>query len=210
MKKEGMKESLNESGLTKIWQYMENYDTGIITGYRWGESCGGCRKYTREENRKRNKLLLSKLFNMGYTVVGINGNYKENWKSKDPENPERVVGEKSFFVVDTKKKGELLKDLIRLGIEFEQDSIMFIPIGGQSAEMHGTNKCSNAFPGWKIKSVLPDRMIGQDGDFFSSVKNRPWRFYNKIEEIAEPRGFFGKLGMSVFSKKTVNEIMENK
>ena len=52
----------------------------------------------------------------------------------------KEVGEHTYFIVDSEDTGNLEKDLRSLGEEFDQDSILFIPKGGEKSTLFGTNK----------------------------------------------------------------------
>jgi len=66
------------------------------------------------------------LLDKKYDVVRVQGKYIENYGKPDAVE----VGENVFFVIDAYDKGELLKDFRELGEKFQQDSILFIPKGG--------------------------------------------------------------------------------
>lgn len=199
-----LKDILNESSLTRIYQHMSEHDTGVVTAFRYAPDCGKGKPYVRKENLQRNKLLLAKIFSKGYNVVALRGAYIENFGTKDA----REVNENTFFVVDIKDAGNLLSDLKLLGEEFEQDSILFVPKGGLGAELHGTNHCPNSYPGYGNIIKYNTRQLGKDGEFFSRVKNRPFSFIPEsvMNEIFAPQGFFGRWGCSTAAKQTWQEM----
>jgi len=189
------KEFLIETSLSRVLKHMAQHDTGTITAFRYATECGDGEPYTKKQNLQRNKSLIAKLRNLRYNVTSIKGNYIENYGSKDPKNPPREVGENVFFVVDAEDKGNLFKDLTKLGEEFDQDSILFIPKGGKNSTLYGTNKCDSDL-GYHKKLVFSKRVLGQDGQFISRVNGRPFIFKegnSVIEEHIAPQGYFGRL-----------------
>lgn len=165
-------QSLNETSLSRVVHHMEKHDCGTVTAFRSKEGCGGegAREYTLAENKKRNRQLYAILETLGYGVTEVDGAYIENFGT---ENAVEVT-EDVYFVVDLKDRGTLEKDLRRLGEQFDQDSIMFIP-KGQMGMLIGTNHCTN-FPGYGNKIPFSSRSFGKPGEFMTKVKNRPFIF----------------------------------
>lgn len=197
------KKIIEESNLSRLVEHMKNHDCGIITAFRdrkfkikdgkkiseFGE------KYTKKENRQRNKKLKSLLLSKGYSVTKVMGGYIENFNSPDAKE----VGESSFFVCDIKDKKKLKKDLIELGEIFDQDSIMFIPKVNKNEKLVsyliGTNKVKkDAFPGYKNVKKTGERVAGKIGEFFTKIRNRPFIF-NLKENIDEdqPANWLGRM-----------------
>lgn len=96
---------LNESSLARIYQYVEDKGKkfGIMSSFR--------KNFTRSENMERHKQLQQKLRNMGYGFIELDGAYPEGGK---------VAMEKSLFIPNITKK-----EIVELGVEYEQDSVMF-------------------------------------------------------------------------------------
>lgn len=165
-------QSLNETSLSRVVHHMEKHDCGTVTAFRSKEGCGGegAREYTLAENKNRNRQLYAILETLGYGVTEVDGAYIENFGT---ENAVEVT-EDVYFVVDLKDRGTLEKDLRRLGEQFDQDSIMFIP-KGQMGMLIGTNHCTN-FPGYGNKIPFSSRSFGKPGEFMTKVKNRPFIF----------------------------------
>lgn len=196
--------NINESSLSRLQKHMKDHDTGTITAFRFANDCGKGKEYTKKENLQRNKSLLAKLQNKRYGVTSVKGSYIENFGTKDAKE----VGENVFFVVDLQDNGNLLKDLQKLGEEFEQDSILFIPKGGTKSELHETNKCKLGYPGYKKIQRFTKRSLGDKGEFFTKVKGRPFIFKENLEisEHLLPQGFFGRWACSKISKNHWSEI----
>jgi len=162
---------LNETSLSRVWRQTQKFDSGTITAYRGARDCGEGKPYTKEENKKRNSILRSKLLNLGYSLTKVKGTYIENYGS-DNEKP---VKEESFLVVDVNNSGKLKKDLMKLGEEFEQDSITYSKPSGEYY-LIGTNKCPNGYPGYHKEIKLGKSMFGKKGEFYSRVNKRPFVF----------------------------------
>tara|TARA_Y100000004_G_scaffold70980_1_gene79804 strand:- start:42 stop:677 length:636 start_codon:yes stop_codon:yes gene_type:complete len=172
--------SLNESGLSRVYRHTREHDYGLITAFRYAPDCGEGTPYTKRENMQRNTSLLAKLRAEGYSVTKIKGSYIENYGDKSLE---REVGENSFLVIDINDKGNLKKTLMKLGEEFEQDSIIF-GLKGSRADLIGTNKCPKGYPGYHKIDPQGGALFGKTGEFMSRVKGRPFIFgeENIVEE----------------------------
>jgi len=193
----GKNVKVNESGLSRVWGYVSKYDSGTISAYRNARDCGKGDKYTRAENKKRNNILWGKLLKLGYSVTGILGTSIENFKS----NNEIEVKERSFIVIDIDDKGNLEKDLKKLGNEFEQDSITYSK-PNEDYYLIGTNKCGKAYPGFNKKVKLGKPFFGKKGIIYSKVNGRPFVF----EEIKT--GPFRFRDYSIAEIRSINYFSE--
>ena len=115
----------------------------------------------------------------GYGVTAIKGSYIENYGSANA----REVGENSFFVVDIQDSGNLRDDLLKLGEEFEQDSIIF-GSAGETGSLIGTNNCPTGYPGYHTEVPQGGAVFGKTGEFMSRVKGRPFVF-SESQELVE-------------------------
>lgn len=192
-------DSLVESGLSRIYDMMKLHDCGIITAFRSYADCGKGERYSISDNRKRNKLLLAKLQDKRYGVTNVQGAWIENMGT----DFEKSGAETSFFVVDLNDNETLEKDLQSLGEEFEQEAILWIPKGGESATFIGTNHCSNTRIKYGEKQVVGKRFLGKKSEFFTSISNRPFVFENikEIQELVLPEGFFSRWVCNSCAKK---------
>ena len=175
------KEYIKESSLSRIYNQSKEHDSGTISAFRSRKDCGNGEKITKKENKNNSNELKKILLGLGYGVTKIDGSYIENYGSKDAIE----VKEESYIVIDLKDTGNLEKDLIKLGQKYEQDSITYQEKDGMYY-LISTNECPNGYPGngkigKKIKLGKP--MYGKDGEFFSSVKGRPFVFENINENI---------------------------
>lgn len=171
-----IKEYLNESSLSRIYRQTREHDYGTITAFRSARNCNEGDAYTKKENLQRNKSLVAKLRAKGYGVTSIKGSYIENYGSKNAKE----VGENSFLVIDLNDKGNLRKDLLKFGEEFEQDSIIFgkASTGGT---LIGASKCPDGYPAYHKEKKQGGAVFGAKGEFLSRVNGRPFVFKESIE-----------------------------
>jgi len=191
-----LKRNLKESSLSRIWQHTKSHDSGTITAFRYAKDCNTGEVFTKSENKTNNNILKGKLLKLGYGVTAIAGTYIENYGTDN----EKEVKEDSYIVVDLKDTGNLKKDLIKLGTEFEQDSITYQKLGG-SYELISSNKCPQGYPGKGkigVSLKLGKPMFGKSGEFHSKINGRPFVFESSLQEnlhtlnkfsIAEIRSF---------------------
>ena len=178
--------AVNESSLSRVWNQVTKFDSGTISAYRNAEDCGDGKEYTKSDKVKRNNILKSKLLTLGYGVTKVKGTYIENFKSDN----EIKVKEESFLVVDINDKGNLKRDLVVLGKEFEQDSITYSKPSGEYY-LISTNTCPDGYPGEGKVGVevrLGKPMFGKKGEFFSRVNGRPFVFEginNSLKQLSK-------------------------
>lgn len=196
------------AGLSRIYKHMSDHDTGMITAFRYLKDATKedtpDNRYTKKENLQRNKSLLLKLQSLGYGVISVSGVYIENYKQPNAIE----VAENTFFVIDLKDKGNLKKDLLKLGEKFDQDSILFIPKGGKKSILIGTNHTSE-YPGYHKEDSMNLRELGKgnDKEFFTKIKGRPFVFRNPtLKEHYLPNSYFGKWSISNGAKKDSDDL----
>jgi hypothetical protein len=206
------KNNLNESSLSRLWRHNEKHDSGALTAFRKGPDCGECSIigedagltscYSKKQNAQRNKSLLAKLKSKGYSVTKLHGSYPEGGKT---------AKEISYFVVDINNKGTLEKDLRKLGQEFEQDSVLYVPKGAiqnkSKAELIGTNHCENNWLGFGKKEVFNKGRMGYDSPIYTSkVNGRPFIFEEVGGEVLEPASGMGIWAMHIIANKKWEDI----
>lgn len=192
-----------ESSLSRIWRHNELHDCGALTAFRKSRDCGNGKPYTRKENDARNKSLLSKLKSKGYGVTSLKGKYPEGGT---------VGKEESFFVVDLQDAGRLEKDLINLGAEFEQDSVLFVPKGAiqgkATAYLIGTNRCQDNFLDFGQTMPFEKGKLGYTSPIYTSfVNGRPFIFESVNREINDPQNGMGILAMHKTAEKHWTELV---
>ena len=171
------KEYLQESSLSRLWSHNEKHDCGAMTAFRTSADCGEGEKYTKADNKKRNKSLLAKIKSKGYGATTLKGKYPEGGKE---------AKEISYFIVDLEDGGNLEKDMKKGGEEFEQDSILYVPKGAiqnkSKAHLIGTNHCKNSFLGYHKTDIFSKGKMGYDSPIYTSyVNGRPFIF----EEVGD-------------------------
>jgi len=172
--KKNWKDYLRESSLSRIYRHYTEHDSGTISAFRYAPDCGDGKPYTKKQNGDRNAILKALLLKSGYSVTPIDGSYIENYQSDN----EIEVDEESFFVLDIKDFGNLKETLIKLGTKFDQDSITFSKKSGEYY-LISSNECENGYPGSGkigVEVKLGGTIFGEDGEFFSKVKGRPFIF----------------------------------
>jgi hypothetical protein len=168
-----------ESSLSRLHKHIAGHDTAIITAYRNDpsspEGCATDIPASEEENpagtnKERNRELKATLLKNGYGVTRVDGSYIENF-----DNPatRKEVSEESFFVVNLKDDPSFGGKIEELGQIFCQDSVLIIPQGGEEAYLLGTN---DSFPGFGQKESVGGFKGGEEAEFMSRVRKRPFVF----------------------------------
>lgn len=193
---------INESSLSRVWSHSEKFDIAIITAFRGknsdcvkGDNDG--HKFSFDENMQRNRELHAVLLDKGYLITKIKGSYIEHFNT--PQAVEK--SEKSFFVVNRNNDDQFFSTIIKLGKYFCQDSVLLKPLN-EDAYLYGTN--NNIFPGLDKKSDLGKFKGGNEAEFMSRVKNRPFYFGETYEDY----GMGGKQVIKKISKNILDEINE--
>lgn len=188
-----MIEIIKESSLSRLYSKMVEHDCATLTAHRNNErdeKGNIVKKYTYKENQLRNKELLLLLLKKGYRVTKVRGVYIQDYKT-----PQAVeVGENVFFVEDIDDKGKLKKDIMELGEKYNQDSVLYIPKGGEKAILIGTNHTAD-FPGYHKEVVYSSGKWGRIGEFMTKIRNRPFFFESIEKEFGFPDTYFGKMGL---------------
>lgn len=196
---------INESSLGKIYQHAIQYDCAIISASRGDPSdntmCVTTRPHSTNPskmphrsikfltNAGNNRLLYTRLRELGATlgnkssgrfiVIEIRGAYIENFN----QNAARHVRENAFFVADKAGDFKSFKaEIVGLGEQFCQDSVLISPQGAASAYLVGTNYAS--FPGYQNESAVGQLFLGDphgDTEFHTTLGKRPLRFAQKFD-----------------------------
>lgn len=172
---------LDETSLSRVYRHNESHDCGVITAFRIYTDDNRDKTYTKDENIKRNKSLYSKILSLGrgYSVTTLKGKYVEGGTS---------TTETSFFIVDIKDENMLKQDLMKLGEEFDQDSILFIPRGSVDNKnkpyLIGTNHSKYNDIGYHDYHSYDKARFGVGGVYSSLINGRPMIFERVgIEDI---------------------------
>ena len=201
---------LTESSLSRVHKHISEHDCIIISAYRndprdnskctdeVGDFTGletdetGRRRTSKEINKMRSSQLKAVLLDEAYGVTEVLGSYIENFTK-----PEAVeVKERSLFVVNMTDDPDFLNRVSRLGRNYCQDSILFIPKGGKGAFLMGTN--NSEFPGLGNRVEVGDFKGGSEAEFMTRVGDRPFAFKEGQEN---------QLQLETFSNLSRNEKM---
>lgn len=174
-------ETICESSLNRILDWIEKYDIATISAFRdtltdmtdktyVPEGAYDGYKFTKKENIKRNAQMKAKLLSFGYGVTKIYGSYIENI-GKNPTE----VAEESFFVVNLNNDENFYSNLFKISEYFNQDSFLYKPKGSK-AYLVGTNL--NDFPPYGEKTIVGD-ITTLPSKFMSRVKNAAFAFVDK-------------------------------
>jgi hypothetical protein len=83
----------------------------------------------------------------------------------------------------------------------------YIPKGGESSVLIGTNSCPNGYPGLGKTVTNDSRVLGKSGQFFTRVKGRPFTFESTIYETHDlPQDYMGRMSCSRIADKKWFEI----
>jgi hypothetical protein len=174
--------TINESSLSRVQNFVTNYDCAIITAFRDTIKPGLCandysayptefmdgQPIPKEIKRECNRELKATLLSLGYGVTRVDGSYIENYNSEAAKE----VREESYFVVNLTNSTKFLNDIIDFGEIYCQDAVILIPKGGKRSMLYGTNNAS--FPGYHNSIKLGEFRGGKESEFMTRVGNRPF------------------------------------
>ena len=174
----------NESCLSRLLQHNANHECAFITAFRVARDCGKGKKYSKEENLRRNSNLLAKLRSSRYGVTSVLGISVERGQD---------TSERTFFAVNLNDDEDFVGHIIELGEHFEQDAVMILSVGafhGDSGAYYcRTNQCEDNFMrqmGWGIKHFLGPIRFGREvGDFFIRISHKDFYFDEGLKLIRE-------------------------
>ena len=167
------KEVVKESGLSRLRSKIDVANIGILSAYRNDESLS--------TNKANSNKLQRTLRNEGYDITRITGSYIEHYGKDDAVE---VVEESWFIAENEKTKGKLLTTLIREGNKYNQDSIFFKPLN-KTGYLLGISERPNAFPSFKSHKDVGVPAFGDEGEFFSRIRNRPFTFKGDEDETTK-------------------------
>lgn len=232
LKEEKANKLLTESSLNRVRSHIMKHDSATITAFRDDPSdskyCMDAsavsdkiesnkqnkKKIYRKTNRERNSELKGILMGLNYGITPVKGVYVENYKDPNaPKTPPKIgtdgkpikepkpveVGEESFFVLNSPDDPNFIQNMYALSKKFCQDCVLIIPKGGKGAYVYGTNK---NWPGYKVKNVQGDIYFGEEGEFMTKVKNRPFKT-KKNEPLKE---LFTKKDSNARTKAIVSKM----
>jgi len=193
-------EILTESSMSRVLSLTKKYDCAIITAFR--DELVNCLYDTEDltkinisDNKGRNKALKAFLLNNKYAITNVKGNYIENYisdkqKELDAESGEVIVRaepkekkEDSLFVVNLNEDPKFIDNIIKLGKLFCQDAVMIFEKDSGSKYLYGTNNTS--YPGLDDTDTFSHYNFGDEAQFMTKVKGRPFHAYNPKDDELE-------------------------
>jgi hypothetical protein len=168
------KEYLTESSLTRLYDHMMEHESAVLTAFR--------NEYSTKENNERNRKLKARLLMEpgDFGVTKVDGSYIENF-----DTPAQVeVSERSFFVSNRGDTTDFVQRMAEMAEDFEQDSVLIIPRGAEGAYLIGTSY-DNDFPPYGEEIDVGNLKMGEDAEFMSKVKGRPFVFKEELQTYAK-------------------------
>lgn len=167
---------LHESSLSRIYQHSQESNIGMITAYR-GD-------YSKQQNETRNSNLISDIRSAGFGFVPVVGHYIEN-----PGTPEEMkVIEKSFVVISSADDSGRLKGFLkRMGVKYNQDSVLYKDASEEQAVLIGT--ASGRWPGLNVEHKVGTWHANKIDNYYTQMKgHRSFRF----ESVESPEGLMSR------------------
>lgn len=130
MERDISNKSLNESSVNRMLQWLKDCDCAFISVFRselkdirdvnstylgLDNNWEAGKQLTHEENRKKNKLMVAELLQLGYGVTKVKGVYPEGMTDESTEE--------SYLVVNRNNDKNFLNNLLRISEYYNQDSI---------------------------------------------------------------------------------------
>ena len=176
---------LHESSLSRIYQHSQESNMGMVTAYR-GD-------YSIQQNEKRNSSLVSDIRSAGFGFVPVIGYYIEN-----PGTPEETkVVEKSFVVISSSNDSGRLKGFLkRVGVKYNQDSVLYKDASSDQAVLIGT--ASGRWPGLDVETKVGTWHANKIDSYYTQMKgHRSFRF----ESVESPEGLMSRAYREKLDKK---------
>ena len=184
--------TLNESSINRMLQWLKDCDCAFISAFRnelkdvrsikdtyrgpdknWEVG----KKFTHEENRQKNKLMVAELLQLGYGVTKVKGVY--------PEGMTDESSEESYLVVNRNNDENFLNNLLRISEYYNQDSIYYKEKGKTKGYLIGTN--DNGFPEYHQKGEDSETKINTASNDMSRMGNKAFSFISRDAEKVNNR-----------------------
>lgn len=180
---------INESNINRMLQWLKDCDCAFISAFRnelkdirnkkatylglddnWEEG----KQFTHEENRKKNKLMVAELLQLGYGVTKIKGVY--------PEGMTDESSEESYLVVNRNNDERFLDNLLRISEFYNQDSIFYKEKGETKGHLIGTN--DSGYPEYHQKGEDSEIKTDTASNYMSRMGNKAFSFVaNSAEKV---------------------------
>lgn len=190
----GKYKEILDSNISRIEKWVKEKDIAVLTAFRGYldnvvskdrtlidkplEGPIEERKYTKAENRARNRNLKAALLEQGYGVTSVTGVYPE----ETPDGKAVKKREESLMVVNLNNDPEFQSKIARLSEWYNQDSYLYKPQGQEDAVLIGTN---SAWPGYGENVTAGKFMRAVEGPFITKLKNRGFAFTEDPQEYNE-------------------------
>ena len=184
--------SLNESSINRMLQWLKDCDCAFISAFRselkdirdkdstylgpdndWEVG----KRFTHEENRQKNKLMVAELLQLGYGVTKIKGVY--------PEGMTDEKSEESYLVVNRNNDNDFLNNILRISEYYNQDSVYYKEKGKTTGNLIGTNNCG--WPEYHQKGDDSELKINTASNYMSRLGNNAFSFVGKDSEKVNSR-----------------------
>jgi hypothetical protein len=204
----GLREA--RSSLNRVTYLLENYNTGLLTGYRKvdrnkvspADTKVNRKKgiYNLDFNKDRNLNIKAILKNEGLSWIDVGGTYIEDGKivrkrpnerididNRNPENYEimgKKVYEKSLLVIDHNRvltDDEFSNLIEQLGIDHFQESVV-INIQGKNPLLLGTNDSE-----YLKKGDFFDLTDRKGGEKFISYNSKKFTIYSELSQSVDKK-----------------------
>ena len=185
--------SVTESSIRRMLQWLIDCDCAFISASRselrdirddkstylgpnkdWKEG----KRFTPEENRQKNKLMVAELLQLGYGMAKIKDVY--------PEGMTDETSRESYLVVNRCNDENFLNQLLRIAEYYNQDSIYCKEKGETEGSLIGTNNWG--WPEYHQKGEDRELKTGTSSNYMSRLGNRAFSFVEDAkEEIREKK-----------------------
>ncbi|MBC8389812.1 MAG: hypothetical protein H8E13_17440 [Actinobacteria bacterium] len=173
MKSIKLKQVLNESSLSRVWQHFNNPEITIVifTAFRDGVEY--------EISMKKNKSFAATLKNNKFGYFYVNGYFPEN----EGTDEEVQVKEDSIFAIARKNRGnDLIALCHKLANSANQDSIIVKETSGEIYFLKAS--------GSKDKLSKGTMSAGKLGKYYTQLRNKKVSNTFVFEGITDGKGFF--------------------
>lgn len=204
-------EQLIESGLSRVYQHIQQHDIAIISAARkYIKNCYNATDennvtglnqsqvelphVTKTENQQRTRDLYSILISLGYSITKSQGVFIEDYLSDNSIE----VKENSFFVVNIHDDPAFKDNIINLGMYFCQDSVLFKDKNSKEAVLIGTN--NSEYPGLNNVVKLGKLKTGITSELTTKIGSRPFTFSEAADHNIMARGMMKKIGREILKE----------
>ena len=184
---------VNESSVQQMLQWLIDCDCAFISASRSelkdirdgkstylgsNKDLKESKRFTPEENRQKNKLIVAELLLLGYGVTKI--------KCVNPGGMTDETSAESYLVVNRCNDENFLNQLLRIAEYYNQDSIYYKEKGKMEGSLIGTNNCG--WPEYHQKGEDRELKTGTSSNDMSRLGNRAFSFVEDAkEEIREKK-----------------------